>query len=190
MKELEGKTGVLVGAIFWVTGEIFTAESETANQQQPRWNENQTVLATAVHNPDKDTGPLEGAEAGSWSLGIVEQLWSCCWPRRDRSRGCEGGDCGGKCLWRKTRQSWKQRDTAESHIVDGAITIASFSPHASIGSWTIERLAHQTPATLNYRIDPSQGGPSMCLTAQIYRVGPQPGWGWGVGELYVHRSTE
>ena len=51
--------------------EIFTVESETADQWQPGWNENQTVLGAAIHNPDKDTGPLEGAEAGSWSLGIV-----------------------------------------------------------------------------------------------------------------------
>ena len=59
---------------------------------------------------------------------------------------------------------------------------ASLSPHASISSWTIERLAHQKPDTLNYRAgahprclfkclmhpstkwDPSQEGPSMCLT--------------------------
>ena len=32
-----------------------------------------------MHTPDGDAGPLEGAAAGSWSLGIVEQscsLWS------------------------------------------------------------------------------------------------------------------
>ena len=27
-------------------------------------------------------------------------------------------------------------------------------PHASISSWTIERLAHQTPEALNYRVGP------------------------------------
>ena len=48
-------------------------ESETADLLQPKWNENQTVLATAIHTPDRDAGPLEDAEAGSWSLGIVEQ---------------------------------------------------------------------------------------------------------------------
>ena len=31
-------------------------------------------------------------------------------------------------------QPWKQEDTAESHVVGGAITIASLSPHASISS--------------------------------------------------------
>ena len=30
--------------------------------------------------------------------------------------GCEGGDRGGKCRWRKARQPWKQGDTAESHM--------------------------------------------------------------------------
>ena len=47
---------------------------------QPKWNENQTVLATAIHNLERDAGPLEDAVAGSWSLGIVEQSQgkSCC----------------------------------------------------------------------------------------------------------------
>jgi len=49
-------------------------------------------------------------------------------------RGCRGGDCGGKCLWKKARQPLKQGDTAESHIGVGAITIASLSPKASMGS--------------------------------------------------------
>ena len=40
---------------------------------QPKWNENRTVLVAAIHTPDRDEGPLDGAVAGSWSLGIVEQ---------------------------------------------------------------------------------------------------------------------
>ena len=28
-----------------------------------------SVLAAAIHTPDRDIGPLEGAEAGIWSLG-------------------------------------------------------------------------------------------------------------------------
>ena len=90
MKELRGKTGVLVGldlpsqegelkqgsdphivTFVQVRGETF--KSETADLWQPKWNENQTVLATAIHTPDRDAGPLESAAAGSWSLGIVEQ---------------------------------------------------------------------------------------------------------------------
>ena len=84
---------------------------------------------------DRDAGPLEGTAAGSWSIGIVEQSQGegCCGLQRDGLRGCEGGDRGGKCLWRKARQPWKQGDTAESHVADRAITIASLSPHASDG---------------------------------------------------------
>ena len=69
-----------IGAIVWVRGETFKAENETADLWQPKWNENQTVLATAIHTPDRDTGPLEGAVAGSWSLGVVEQSQGegCC----------------------------------------------------------------------------------------------------------------
>ena len=46
---------------------------ETAELWQPEWNENQTVLATAIHSLHRDASLLEGAVAGSWSLGIVEQ---------------------------------------------------------------------------------------------------------------------
>ena len=56
------------------------AERETADLWQPKWNENQTVLAAAVHIPYRNTGAPEGAKAGSWSLGIVEQSQceGCC----------------------------------------------------------------------------------------------------------------
>ena len=42
--------------------ETFKAESETADLW-PKWNENQTVLAAAIHTPDGDEGRLEGAAA-------------------------------------------------------------------------------------------------------------------------------
>ena len=48
-------------------------DSERADLWQSKWNENQTVLAAAIHVPDGDADPLEGAVAGSWSLRIVEQ---------------------------------------------------------------------------------------------------------------------
>ena len=56
------------------------AESETADLQQPKRNENLTILATAIHTLDRDTGHLEGTVAGSWSLGIAEQSQGegCC----------------------------------------------------------------------------------------------------------------
>ena len=58
----------------------FKAESETADLWQPKWNENQTVLAAAIHTLDRDTGPLEGTVVGSWRLGTVEQSQGkgCC----------------------------------------------------------------------------------------------------------------
>ena len=61
-----------------------------------------------MHTPDRDTGPLEGAVAGSWSLGIVEQSCSL-WSRARAAVDCskmdrgdvreailEGNACGGK----------------------------------------------------------------------------------------------
>ena len=87
MKELGGKTGVLVGLDLPLGTEAGVrsphrgnclsqrrnkAERETADLLQPKWNENQTVLAAAIHTLDRDIFPLEGAAAGSWSLGSVE----------------------------------------------------------------------------------------------------------------------
>ena len=59
---------------------MFNAGSDTADLWQPKWNENQTVLAAAIHTLDRNAGPLEGAVAGTWSLGIMErsQDKSCC----------------------------------------------------------------------------------------------------------------
>ena len=53
-------------------------------------------------------------------------------------------------------QTRRQGDTAESRVGGGAITIDSLPPQASVGSWTIDRLAHQTPDALNYRRTPSR----------------------------------
>ena len=87
-----GKTGVLAGlhlpsaggelkqgpephirAIVRVRGETFKPESETGGLWLPKWNENWTLLATAMHTPD-------GTAPGSWSLEIVEQSLGkgCC----------------------------------------------------------------------------------------------------------------
>ena len=64
MKELGRKTGLdlpsavrelklgsdpHIGATDWVRGETFKAESEAADPWQPKRNENQTVLAAAIH---------------------------------------------------------------------------------------------------------------------------------------------
>ena len=96
MKELGRETGVLVGLDLPLVGggteagvrphirseseETFKAESETADLWQPKWNENQAVLAITIHTLGRNAGLLEGAAAGSWSLGIVEQSQGegCC----------------------------------------------------------------------------------------------------------------
>ena len=80
MGELKQASEPHIGAIVWVRGETFKAESETADLWQHKWDENQTVLAAGIHTPDGDTGPLEGEEAGSWSLGTgeISQGKGCC----------------------------------------------------------------------------------------------------------------
>ena len=65
MGELKQGSDPHIRAIVRVRGETFQAESETADLWQPKWNENQTVLATAIHTPDRGTGPLEGTAAGA-----------------------------------------------------------------------------------------------------------------------------
>ena len=177
MGELKQESDPHIRAIVWLTGETFKAESETADLWQPEWNENQAVLAAAIHTLNRDAGSLECAVAGSWGSGIVErsQGEGCCWLQWDRLKGWEGGDCAGKCLWRKAGQPWKQGNTAESWVGSGAITIASLFPHTSIGRWTIERLAHQELDALNYRVSPTQGAPLSDWCADLQSRTPARG---------------
>ena len=181
MGELKQGSDPHIRATIWVRGETFKAASETADQWQPKWNEIETVLAAAIRTQNRDTGLLVGEVAGSWSLGIVEQSQSegSCWLWRDGLRGCEGGDYGGKCLWRKARQPWKTADTVESRIGSGTITIASLPPRASVRSWTVERLAHQMPDVLNYRAGPHQSAPLSAWSADLQSRTPSstPGKG-------------
>ena len=165
-----------IRAIVWVRGEIFKAESETADLWQPTWSENHSPCCSHT-TPARNPGPLEGTVAGNWTLGIVGKFQGdgCCWPWGDRSRGCEGGDRGGKCQWRQARQSWKQGDTAESRIGCGVITMLSLPWYASIGSWTTERTAHQTPDAPNYRMRPHPGCPFKCLMCQMTEKDPRQG---------------
>ena len=128
------------------------------------------------------------AASGSWSLGIVEQSRGeeSCWLWKDGRRVREGGNRGGKCQWRKARQPWKQNDTAESHIVGGAITIASLptcqdwqlnnrEADPSNAWWT--ELQSRSPAgghlyvtdTPSNREGPQAREPCKCLNGQSYR---------------------
>ena len=70
---MKQRSDLHIGEIVWVRGEAYKSKSEAVDLWQPEWNENQTVLASAIHTLDRDAGPLEGAAAGSWSLGIVEE---------------------------------------------------------------------------------------------------------------------
>ena len=65
MGELKQGSDPHIGAIIRVRGETFKAESETADLWQPKRNENQLVLASALHTLDRDAGAREGAVAGS-----------------------------------------------------------------------------------------------------------------------------
>ena len=79
MGELKQGSSPHSGTVVQDRGETLKVESETADLWQPKWNENQTVLAAAIHTSDSNTGLLEGAAAGSWSLGIVKQSqWEGC----------------------------------------------------------------------------------------------------------------
>ena len=155
----------------------FKAESEAANLWQPKWNENQAVLPTAIHAPDRDVSPLEGRASGSWSVGIVEksQGEGCSWVQKDGPRGHEGWDCGRKCLWRKARQPWKQGDTAESCIGGGAITMTLLPHMSTSGSWTIERLGHQAHDVRNNRVGLHAGCPFTCLMCWTTEKDPRQG---------------
>ena len=102
------------------------------------WESN-TVFDEAIHTPDTDAGFLEGVEAGTWSSRIVEQFQGkgCCWLWREvivmgNAHGGKSGSHGSKAILLSPRES------------GGAITLASLSPRASISSWTVESLAHQT----------------------------------------------
>ena len=54
-------------------------ESETADLLQPKWNENQTVLATAIHTLNRDVGPLErpAAELEFRDCGVIPGKGCC-----------------------------------------------------------------------------------------------------------------
>ena len=92
-----------------------------------------------------------------------------------RTDGGWGGILGCEMPVEEHQAPWKQGDTAEPIIVGSAITIASFSPRTSIGSWTIKSLANQVPDSLIYRVGAHPGAPSMCLMPQTTEKNPSQG---------------
>ena len=101
----------------------------------------QTIHATALHSPDKNTSPPECMVAGSWSLVIKEQSHGedCCWLWGHGPKGQEGGDQSVEYLWSKTR---KQGNTAELGAEGEAITVASL-PTCKCQQLTIRETAQR-----------------------------------------------
>ena len=54
-----------VGTTVWVRGETFKAESETADLWQPKWNENQTVLAATIPSQTGTLVPWKAQRLGA-----------------------------------------------------------------------------------------------------------------------------
>ena len=52
-------------------GAIVSVREEIADLWQSKWNEDQTVLAAAIHTPDRDAGPLEGWELEFRDCGAI-----------------------------------------------------------------------------------------------------------------------
>ena len=59
MGELKQGSNPHIGRIVWVREETFKAESDTPDLWQLKWNENQTVLAAAIHTLNRDAGPMD-----------------------------------------------------------------------------------------------------------------------------------
>ena len=86
MGELKQRSDPHIRAIVWVRGETFKAESEIADLQQPKWNENQTYA-----DRDAGTGRLSGLELEfrgcgaipGWELLLTGERWiEGMWGRR------------------------------------------------------------------------------------------------------------
>ena len=132
-----------IGAIVSVREETFKAESETADLWQPKWNKNQTVLAAAIHTPDRDAGPLEGWELEFRDCGAIPGQGLLLTAETDQGdvreetvvRNAHGGKPG----------SHGSKAILLSRIAGGAISITSLSLHRqhrqlNNRGWPIKRL--------------------------------------------------
>ena len=126
---------------------------------------------------------LEAGVQGLWSNPRARAAVDC--------GGTDGGDLREETVvgnaWEGKLAPRKQGNNCWVSCRGGAITIASVFPQDSISSWTAERLAHQRPDALSYRVDPTQGGLSMCLTRQtperdLREGSPLSSWMGGVTE--------
>ena len=77
MRELKQASDPHIRVIVWVRGETFKAESETADLWQPKWNENQIVLAAAIHTPGRcSSWELQFRHCGAipgWGLLLIAE---------------------------------------------------------------------------------------------------------------------
>ena len=162
MKELGGKTGVLLGLDLPSVGggteagvwsphrrnclsqrkNIFKAESETVDLYQPKWNKNQTVLAAAIHTLDRDTGPLLRRRSG-WELEL-------------RDCGATPGERRTERMW--GRRLWWEMPVKESQVAMEArgycwVKRREWSHHHSLS----------LPDTSALAADQQTGWPIKCL---------------------------
>ena len=86
----------------------------------------------------------------------------------------------GRRLWWETsvkeiQAAMEARQYAEPCGMGGAMTVASLFPHASISSWTIEKLGYQVPDAQNNRVRPHPGCPFGAWRADLQRRTPVRG---------------
>ena len=146
-----------IGAIVWVRGETLKAERETADLWQPKMEWESDSLCSNSTYPSQSSGwGLElnrdcGAIPGR-GLPLTAERWGM-WGRRSWwEMPVEESRAAMEARW----HCWVTHRVWSHHH--------SLSAHASIGSWTIERLAHQTPDALNYSVGPHPGCLVKCLT--------------------------
>ena len=211
MKELWGKTGVWVGLVLPSVG-----GGTKAGVQSPQWGNclSQEKKHLRLGVKQLICGRLNGMRIRQsllqpcipWTVGTqvpwkaqqpgagIQGLWSN--PRARAAVDCRetdvreetvvGNACGGKPGSHGSKVILLSHTWGWSHH-------HSPLPQASTSSWTIQRLIHQTPAALNYRVgphsgfpfkglmhrsteqDPSQGGLSMCLKHQTIEMNPSQG---------------
>ena len=148
-----------MGAIVWIK-EVFKAESEIADLWQPKWNENQSVLSTAIHTPERDTGPIEGAAGITWFIEIVEKSLAmvCYLLVRDKLMECANEEI----VWEMPVQVSQTAIEGRWHCW---VTCRGWSHHHSLSPPTCQ---HQQ---LNSR---EAGPPNVWHTELQSRT---PGWG-------------
>ena len=74
MRELKQGSDPHIGATVWLREETFKAEGGTADMWQPKWDENQTVLAAAIHTPDRSPGRCSSWELEFRDCGAIPEL--------------------------------------------------------------------------------------------------------------------